>query len=209
MGLVVPCLHRRALAARPDRTGHLVVAPADPVLRNHSAVDLVTGNDDSNPPEEMIEALENDKYYRWVAYLFLRSSTPASSRLYFLAPATRHRNLSTIDKVGIAISLGTSPASPSTPPTSSATSVTNERWLPRSHWPRLSTATSSSSTTAAITCASRRRGPGIGADGREPLPFLPRTVVGLAQERLGAGERRYARRDSTRSGSATTCSTPG
>jgi alkane 1-monooxygenase len=33
--------------------------------------DLVFGLDSSNPPDEVIEALENDKYYRWVTYLYL------------------------------------------------------------------------------------------------------------------------------------------
>lgn len=29
------------------------------------AIDLLTGLDRSNPPDDVIEALENDKYYRW------------------------------------------------------------------------------------------------------------------------------------------------
>jgi alkane 1-monooxygenase len=33
--------------------------------------DLIFGLDSSNPPDEVIESLENDKYYRWVIYLFL------------------------------------------------------------------------------------------------------------------------------------------
>ncbi len=35
------------------------------------AIDLVAGLDRSNPPDDVIEALENDKYYRWITYLFL------------------------------------------------------------------------------------------------------------------------------------------
>jgi alkane 1-monooxygenase len=34
-------------------------------------VDLVAGLDPNNPPDEMIEALENDRYYRWVTYAFI------------------------------------------------------------------------------------------------------------------------------------------
>ena len=34
-------------------------------------IDLVTGIDTSNPPDEVIEQLENDKYYRWITYWFL------------------------------------------------------------------------------------------------------------------------------------------
>src|SRR6478735_8533660 len=35
------------------------------------AIDLVAGLDRSNPPDDMIEALEKDRYYRCITYLFL------------------------------------------------------------------------------------------------------------------------------------------
>ncbi|WP_269431114.1 fatty acid desaturase [Luteipulveratus halotolerans] len=35
------------------------------------AIDLVAGLDQSNPPDDMIEALEKDKYYRWITYFYL------------------------------------------------------------------------------------------------------------------------------------------
>ena len=35
------------------------------------AIDLLAGLDRSNPPDDVIEALENDRYYRWITYLFL------------------------------------------------------------------------------------------------------------------------------------------
>ena len=35
------------------------------------AVDLLAGLDRSNPPDDVIEALENDRYYRWITYLYL------------------------------------------------------------------------------------------------------------------------------------------
>ena len=34
-------------------------------------IDLMTGLDRSNPPDDVIEALEHDRYYRWITYLFL------------------------------------------------------------------------------------------------------------------------------------------
>ena len=34
-------------------------------------LDLVMGLDPSNPPDEVIEALENDRYYRWVTYAYI------------------------------------------------------------------------------------------------------------------------------------------
>src|SRR5690242_3140535 len=35
------------------------------------AIDLVAGLDKSNPPDDVIEQLEKDKYYRWITFLFL------------------------------------------------------------------------------------------------------------------------------------------
>src|SRR5687767_5900765 len=35
------------------------------------ALDLLVGLDRSNPPEDMIAALEEDRYYRWITYAFL------------------------------------------------------------------------------------------------------------------------------------------
>ncbi|GGB30938.1 alkane 1-monooxygenase [Flexivirga endophytica] len=35
------------------------------------AIDLAAGLDRSNPPDDVIEALENDKYYRWIVYMYL------------------------------------------------------------------------------------------------------------------------------------------
>ena len=34
-------------------------------------LDLIIGTDGENPPDELIEWLENDRYYRWILYLFL------------------------------------------------------------------------------------------------------------------------------------------
>ena len=33
--------------------------------------DLIVGRDSENPPEELIEAIEEDRYYRWVTYAFV------------------------------------------------------------------------------------------------------------------------------------------
>ena len=34
-------------------------------------IDLLAGIDPNNPPDEVIEQLENDRYYRWVTYAFI------------------------------------------------------------------------------------------------------------------------------------------
>ncbi|HWJ81233.1 MAG TPA: fatty acid desaturase [Nocardioides sp.] len=46
---------------------------AGPILVNAiiPVLDLMLGLDPSNPPDDVIEQLENDKYYRWVVYMYL------------------------------------------------------------------------------------------------------------------------------------------
>lgn len=68
------------------------------------ALDLVFGGDRSNPPEELLAWLEQDRYYRWLTYCFLP--------LQYLALVVgcwliaRHGGLDVADKVGIAVTLG-------------------------------------------------------------------------------------------------------
>ncbi|MFL6156034.1 MAG: fatty acid desaturase [Marmoricola sp.] len=72
IGLVVPSLAFVA-AALYIVTGWGAVLWIGPfiVLGVVPAIDLVVGLDRANPPDDAIEALENDKYYRWITYLFL------------------------------------------------------------------------------------------------------------------------------------------
>jgi alkane 1-monooxygenase len=95
------------------------------------AIDLFAGLDRSNPPDDAIEALEKDKYYRWITYLFLpiqylgfvaamwavTGANPAAEILDVLgltswvadwAPdrLTGDLGLSLVDKVGLAVSIG-------------------------------------------------------------------------------------------------------
>ena len=66
-------------------------------------IDLVTGYDDSNPPEEVIEALENDKYYRWVTYIYLPVQYAGFiAAIWYLAA----HDLGVADRIAIAISVG-------------------------------------------------------------------------------------------------------
>ena len=73
------------------------------------AIDLVAGLDRSNPPDDVIEALEQDRYYRWITYLYLPIQYVgfvaafvwiARPELLGVAP------LSTLGKLGIAVSIG-------------------------------------------------------------------------------------------------------
>jgi alkane 1-monooxygenase len=72
------------------------------------AVDLLAGLDRSNPPDDMIEALETDRYYRWITYLFLPIQYAALVWACWMftepswAPA-----MTVLDKVGLAMTIGT------------------------------------------------------------------------------------------------------
>ncbi len=66
-------------------------------------IDLVAGLDRSNPPDDMIEALEKDRYYRWITYLFLPIQYAGFVGAFWLMT---HADLSVVDRVGIAISIG-------------------------------------------------------------------------------------------------------
>ncbi|KRF37544.1 fatty acid desaturase [Nocardioides sp. Soil805] len=71
------------------------------------AIDLVAGLDRSNPPDDVIEALEQDRYYRWITYLFLPIQYAGFiGAFYLLAHPGVVGGLSTLDKVGLAISIG-------------------------------------------------------------------------------------------------------
>ncbi len=72
------------------------------------AIDLIAGLDRSNPPDDVIEALEKDRYYRWITYLFLPIQYAGFVGALCLVSGTLvvRGDLSTLDKVGIAVSIG-------------------------------------------------------------------------------------------------------
>jgi alkane 1-monooxygenase len=65
--------------------------------------DLVVGRDSENPPEELLEWLGEDRFYRWVTYAFL-----PMQYLSFIwgAWALATFDLGVVDKVGLATTLG-------------------------------------------------------------------------------------------------------
>ena len=67
------------------------------------AIDLVAGLDRSNPPDDVIEALEKDRYYRWITYLFLPIQYAGFVGAFWVMT---HYDLSVVDRVGIAVSIG-------------------------------------------------------------------------------------------------------
>ena len=72
LGLVIPTLGLAIIALFAlTGWGWLLWGGPILILGIIPAIDLVTGRDGSNPPDEVIEALENDKYYRWITYFYL------------------------------------------------------------------------------------------------------------------------------------------
>lgn len=72
IGLVVPSLAAVAFVGN-QLTGWTAWVWIGPlvILVIVPAIDLIAGLDRSNPPDDVIEALENDRYYRWVTYAYL------------------------------------------------------------------------------------------------------------------------------------------
>lgn len=132
IGLVVPSLAFLAILGYAS-TGWGVWLWLGPIiiLVVVPAIDLMTGLDRSNPPDDVIEALESDRYYRWVTYFFLPIQYAGFIGAMVIAaghnpvawvidlvgatdfaaanlPAlfTGDLALSTIDKVALAISIG-------------------------------------------------------------------------------------------------------
>ena len=113
IGLVVPSLAFAAFGGYLA-TGWSVFFWVGPIviLGIVPAIDLIAGLDRSNPPDDVIEALEQDRYYRWITYLFL----PIQYVGFLGAMAVvggwdvfgvlADMPLTTIDKVGLAISIG-------------------------------------------------------------------------------------------------------
>jgi alkane 1-monooxygenase len=104
MGLVVPSLAFVALGLHEltDWPVWLWIGPIV-ILGIVPAVDLLAGLDRSNPPDDVIEALERDRYYRWITYVFLPVQYAGFVAAFWFIV---HGDLSTFDKVGLAVSIG-------------------------------------------------------------------------------------------------------
>jgi alkane 1-monooxygenase len=77
--------------------GPIVILGIVPVL------DLVAGLDRSNPPDDVIAALEKDRYYRWLTFLFLPIQYAGFvTAFWFIATG----DISVLDKVGLAVTVG-------------------------------------------------------------------------------------------------------
>lgn len=77
--------------------GPMVIFVAIPVL------DALVGEDGDNPPDEALERMAADRYYRWCTYLFLPilfGGLIVSCHLW------THGDLSLIDRIGLAVTVG-------------------------------------------------------------------------------------------------------
>ncbi|WP_280400583.1 alkane 1-monooxygenase [Nocardia carnea] len=74
--------------------------------------DRLFGQDATSPPEEVLAALENDKYYRYLTYLYLPCQYATLVAVCFLLTAGElpvpglEDGLGTVDKVGLALTVG-------------------------------------------------------------------------------------------------------
>ncbi len=104
IGLVVPSLAFVALGMHA-LTGWSVWFWVGPIviLVIVPAIDLMTGLDRSNPPDDVIEALEQDRYYRWITYLFLPIQYAGFVTAFWLIGTG---DLTWVQQLGLATSIG-------------------------------------------------------------------------------------------------------
>ncbi|MDP3970049.1 MAG: fatty acid desaturase [Nocardioides sp.] len=157
-------------------------------------IDLVAGLDRSNPPDDVIERLENDKYYRWVTYLFLPIQYAG-----FVGGAWMFTNgeLGWVSMLGLAISIGAiGGIGINTAHELGHKKESHERWLSkialaqsfyghfyiehnRGHHVRVATPEDPASSRL----------------GESFYAFWPRTVAGSLKSAWRVEKKRYARRD--------------
>ena len=194
IGLVVPSLAFVALGMHA-LTGWGVWFWVGPivVLVIVPAIDLVTGLDRSNPPDDVIEALGNDRYYRWITYLFLPVQYAGFLAVMWLVGSG---DLSGVDRLGLAVSVGCiGGIGINTAHELGHKKESHERWLSkialaqsfyghfyiehnRGHHVRVATPEDPASSRMGETF----------------YRFWPRTVVGSLRSAWRLEQRRYARR---------------
>ena len=104
LGLVMPLLPFIAIAGHAT-TGLAVWLWIGPIviLGLVPIVDLIVGLDPANPPQDAIEALERDRYYRWLTFCFLplQYAGLAAAMAYLAASP-----MGIGDRVGLAVTVG-------------------------------------------------------------------------------------------------------
>jgi alkane 1-monooxygenase len=180
-------LHQRTGTAVWLWLGPIVILGVVPLI------DLVTGLDRSNPPDSLIVALEGDRYYRWITFLFLPLQYAGFAfAFWYLATA----GLTVGERIGLAITVGfIGGLGINTAHELGHKKESHERWLAkialapsfyghfyiehnRGHHVRVATPEDPASSRLGETF----------------YGFWPRTVAGSAQSAWHLERRRYARR---------------
>ena len=66
-------------------------------------IDLATGLDRSSPPDDLIATLEDDRYYRWLTFLFLPLQYAGLLTAFWVLA---NSDFSTLDRGGLALTVG-------------------------------------------------------------------------------------------------------
>ncbi|WP_415753137.1 fatty acid desaturase [Nocardioides sp. Kera G14] len=195
IGLVVPALAFVAMGGAAWTgwgafywTGPIVLFVIVPLI------DLVVGRDGSNPPDDVIEALEKDRYYRYITFAFLPIQYAGFLTAMWLIA---RGDLSVADRIGLAITIGTvGGIGINTAHELGHKRESHERWLSkialaqsfyghfylehnRGHHVRVATPEDPASSRL----------------GENFYTFWPRTVSGSLRSAWNLEKRRYARRD--------------
>ena len=156
-------------------------------------IDLAVGLDPDNPPDEVLDRLENDRYYRWVTYAFLPLQYATLVWTMWLIGQPQY---DVVDRIGMALSIGmVAGIAINTAHELGHKKESHERWLARvalaqtfyghffiehnrGHHVRVSTPEDPASARMGETVWS----------------FMPRTVLGSLRSAWGLEKRRLQRR---------------
>jgi len=185
-------------------------------------LDLIFGLDSANPPDDVIEKLEADKYYRWITYLFLpiqyfgyfvvmawiAGHNPGdwiSQLFHFQGWAAAHLPerfldndaLSSVDKIAMAISIGcVGGIGINTAHELGHKKESHERWLSK-----IALAPSAyghfyiEHNRGHHVRVATPEDPASSRLGESFYRFWPRTVLGSLSSAWGLEKKRYARKD--------------
>lgn len=104
VGLVVPSLAFIAILGKEVLgIGFLLWIGPVVVVGIVPLIDFLTGMDRSNPPDDVIEALEKDKYYRYITFAFLPIQYAGFVYAMYLIAV---RDWPVMDKIGLAATIG-------------------------------------------------------------------------------------------------------
>ncbi|KGN34223.1 alkane 1-monooxygenase [Knoellia sinensis KCTC 19936] len=163
-------------------------------------IDLFAGLDPDNPPDEVIESLEEDRYYRWVIFLFLPlqyASLIGGAYLLGGGDAVGATPVTVWDKLGLAFGLGTVAGI--------AINTAHELGHKKEHHERWLARVALAQTFYGHFYIEHNRGhhvrvatpddPASSRLGETVWEFFPRTVIGSFKSAWRLEKKRFGRRD--------------